>query len=168
MHARPLATFSVALNSECGILGSVETAKMLRAAWQPVFHTESLSSYAPTMQLGAKALLARLERAAKEVKEVNIWRLMGDMTMDVVGTTAFGWAHPLRPALGRPCFAAHRMPLSRLIFITPSVDLKTQSDDSLLGSGNDPTKSFTAAARVIFEYFPPMSPMRKFSVSVRC
>jgi hypothetical protein len=48
------------------------------------------------MREGAKRLMSRLESAEKEGKEVNIWRLLGDMTMDVVGTTAFGWVLPNR------------------------------------------------------------------------
>ena len=65
-------------------------AKTIRSAWQPVFHSGHLSSYAAPMQEGAQRLLKRLRRAEEEGAEVNVWRLLGDMTMDVVGTTAFG------------------------------------------------------------------------------
>jgi cytochrome P450 len=68
----------------------MEEARQMRAAWQPVFHSASLAQYAAPMRDGAERLMARLAQAEKEQKEVNIWRLLGDMTMDVVGTTAFG------------------------------------------------------------------------------
>mmetsp|Transcript_11953 Transcript_11953/g.30216 ORF Transcript_11953/g.30216 Transcript_11953/m.30216 type:complete len:521 (+) Transcript_11953:2-1564(+) len=97
-----------------------DRAKSVRAAWQPVFHSASLAEYAAPMRKGAERLMARLAEAEKEQTEVNIWRLLGDMTMDVVGTTAFG------------------------------VDLQTQADTSTAGSGEDPSKSFTAAAQTIF------------------
>ena len=67
-----------------------DMAKTIRSAWQPVFHSDHLSSYAAPMQEGAQRLLARLKRAEEEGAEVNIWRLLGDMAMDVIGTTAFG------------------------------------------------------------------------------
>mmetsp|Transcript_13353 Transcript_13353/g.37834 ORF Transcript_13353/g.37834 Transcript_13353/m.37834 type:complete len:357 (-) Transcript_13353:1259-2329(-) len=102
-------------------------AKSLRAAWQPVFHSSSLADYAGPMREGARRLLARLDQAEKLDKEVNIWRLLGDMTMDVVGTTAFG------------------------------VDLNTQSDTDTSGSSDDPTQSFTAAAQAIFSTGGPSS-----------
>jgi len=102
------------------VFAGMSQARQLRAAWQPVFHSTSLAEYAAPMREGAKRLMSRLESAEKEGKEVNIWRLLGDMTMDVVGTTAFG------------------------------VDLQTQSDTSIDGSSEDPSQSFTAAAQTIF------------------
>eukprot|EP00873_Tetraselmis_striata_P046538 jgi/Tetstr1/466802/TSEL_011272.t1 len=98
-----------------------DRAKSVRAAWQPVFHSASLAEYSGPMREGAERLMARLAEAEKEQTEVNIWRLLGDMTMDVVGTTAFG------------------------------VDLETQSDTNTVGSSSDPSKSFTAAAQTIFQ-----------------
>eukprot|EP00193_Tetraselmis_chui_P017596 CAMPEP_0177795416 /NCGR_PEP_ID=MMETSP0491_2-20121128/26220_1 /TAXON_ID=63592 /ORGANISM="Tetraselmis chuii, Strain PLY429" /LENGTH=524 /DNA_ID=CAMNT_0019318243 /DNA_START=73 /DNA_END=1647 /DNA_ORIENTATION=+ len=100
---------------------SAADAKLLRSAWQPIFHSNNLASYASHMRDGADRLARRLEKAAEEGVEVNMWRLLGDLTMDVVGTTAFG------------------------------VDFKTQADESTDGSGTDPSTSFSAAAAYVFK-----------------
>lgn len=55
-----------------------------------MFHSSNLSGFVPTMKEGAARLMARLHRAQREGKEVDMKRLLGDMTMDVVGSTAFG------------------------------------------------------------------------------
>jgi hypothetical protein len=54
------------------------------------------------MRDGADRLARRLEKAAEEGVEVNMWRLLGDLTMDVVGTTAFGWVNLLNLPLPLP------------------------------------------------------------------
>ena len=45
------------------------------------------------MNGGADRLIKRLGKAAAKKQEVNIWRMLGDLTMDVVGTASFGWVH---------------------------------------------------------------------------
>ena len=42
--------------------------------------------------MGADRLAAILSKAANEGRELNIWRQFGHMTMDVVGSAAFGCA----------------------------------------------------------------------------
>mmetsp|Transcript_30640 Transcript_30640/g.86665 ORF Transcript_30640/g.86665 Transcript_30640/m.86665 type:complete len:403 (-) Transcript_30640:455-1663(-) len=65
-------------------------AKSLRGAWQPTFNPSTLAEYSGVMNDRATKLLGRLSEAEVEEKEVNIWRMFGDMTFDVVGSTAFG------------------------------------------------------------------------------
>lgn len=38
-------------------------------------------------------LLMKLAAAAKEDRVIDLYKLIGDMTLQVVGTTAFGYAH---------------------------------------------------------------------------
>lgn len=68
-----------------------EKAKGLRGAWQPTFNPSAIAEYTGTMNKAISKLLARLQKAEIERSEVNIWRLFGDLTFDVVGTCAFGW-----------------------------------------------------------------------------
>lgn len=74
------------------ILCSRAYHRSLRNAWQPAFFSESLNGYANLMNAGADRLLRRLGKAAAKEQEVNIWRMLGDLTMDVVGTASFGCA----------------------------------------------------------------------------
>ncbi len=46
------------------------------------------------MNSGADRLIKRLGKAAAKGQEVNIWRMLGDLTMDVVGTASFGCGLP--------------------------------------------------------------------------
>ncbi|PSC76937.1 cytochrome P450 [Micractinium conductrix] len=69
---------------------SLELWKAARGAWQPFFSADSLAALAPTMKASAARLAAHLQPAAAAGKPVDIWRELGLMTMDVVGTTAFG------------------------------------------------------------------------------
>lgn len=64
--------------------------RSIRNAWQPAFFSESLNGYANLMNSGADRLIKRLGKAAAKGQEVNIWRMLGDLTMDVVGTASFG------------------------------------------------------------------------------
>ncbi|BDA42318.1 Cytochrome P450 3A24 [Coccomyxa sp. Obi] len=75
-----------------GILLTKDRAyhRSLRNAWQPAFFSESLNGYANLMNGGADRLIKRLGKAAAKKQEVNIWRMLGDLTMDVVGTASFG------------------------------------------------------------------------------
>ncbi len=61
-----------------------------KASWLPVFNSASLEISSKEMNVGADRLAAILSRAANEGRELNIWRQFGHMTMDVVGSAAFG------------------------------------------------------------------------------
>ncbi|KIZ06916.1 cytochrome P450 [Monoraphidium neglectum] len=77
-----------------GLLGLAaakgEEWRQLRMAWQPAFASGSLAHYSSLMDSCAVRLCDTLEGAAKEGREVDIFRALGTMTMGVVGTTAFG------------------------------------------------------------------------------
>ena len=55
----------------------------------------------PQMNAGVEQLQAVLARAAQADQEVNLHALLGRMTMEVVGTTAFGCAAREAGACGR-------------------------------------------------------------------
>lgn len=63
---------------------------MMRTAWQPAFSAASLSGYLPLMDQCIEQLLARLQGAAREARRVDVWRELGSMTLQVVGSTAYG------------------------------------------------------------------------------
>ncbi|BDA42788.1 Cytochrome P450 3A24 [Coccomyxa sp. Obi] len=67
-----------------------EYHRSMKHAWLPVFNSASLEISSKEMNIGAERLAITLAKFAKEGKEVNIWRQFGYMTMDVVGTAAFG------------------------------------------------------------------------------
>ncbi len=90
-----------------------EAWRLTRLAWQPAFSSASLSGYLPLMVGCARKLVARLEdrAGAGEVEQehqleggkggskaggphgahsVDLWRELGRMTLQVVGSTAFG------------------------------------------------------------------------------
>ena len=50
----------------------------------------SLEAFAGLMNDSAATLAQRLGRAAEGAQTIDIWRFLGDMTMEVVGTAAFG------------------------------------------------------------------------------
>ena len=52
----------------------------------------SLESYLALMNEATDILLMKLAAAAKEDRVVDLYKLIGDMTLQVVGTTAFGCA----------------------------------------------------------------------------
>jgi hypothetical protein len=66
------------------------TWSMLRKTWQPAFHSDSLSGYAPGMAREARRLVGRLARVASAGEPTDIWRDVGRMTMSVVGSAAYG------------------------------------------------------------------------------
>jgi cytochrome P450 len=70
----------------------------LRAAWQPMFHSESLTAFQAMMVEAADKLCALLEDAAETARPVDVWRRLGDFTMQVSGTTAFGVDIPAQDA----------------------------------------------------------------------
>ncbi|GLC67191.1 hypothetical protein PLESTF_000527500 [Pleodorina starrii] len=74
--------------------------KFIRSAWQPAFSAGSLSGYLPRMLGCADDLARRLEARAVEAEaeggsgkaggRVDMWRELGSMTLQVVGSTAYG------------------------------------------------------------------------------
>jgi len=67
-----------------------ERWRRMRLAWLPTFAPPSLALYAPLMDGCARKLAARLAPLADSGAETDVWRLIGALTLDVVGTTAFG------------------------------------------------------------------------------
>lgn len=67
-----------------------ERWRRMRLAWLPAFSPPSLAHYAPLMDGCAKRLADRLEPSAESGDAVDLCGLVGAMTLDVVGTTAFG------------------------------------------------------------------------------
>lgn len=59
--------------------------------WQPAFFTQSLEGFSAHMNEGAERLIRRLAKVAAREQEIDIWRYLGSMTMDVVGVSSFGW-----------------------------------------------------------------------------
>jgi len=74
-----------------GILRAKDTYwKGIRSIAHGILHSaEQLSSFAPLMMEAAQELSERLGKV-KEGESVDIWRALGDMTLDVVGSTVFG------------------------------------------------------------------------------
>ena len=69
---------------------SGEKWKVTRNAWQPFFSRDNVSRHGKLMGDSADKLCSQLHAAAAEGRGVDIWREAGRMTLDVVGTTAFG------------------------------------------------------------------------------
>lgn len=72
------------------VAGRGEHWRSVRAAWQPAFYSGSLQKYTALMNDKANRLCACLEEHAKRGDAAEVWRLFGAMTMEIVGTTAFG------------------------------------------------------------------------------
>ncbi|KAK9909316.1 hypothetical protein WJX75_000424 [Coccomyxa subellipsoidea] len=64
--------------------------RSMKSAWLPVFNSASLEISSKEMNIGANRMAAILTNKAKEQGELNIWRQFGHLTMDVVGSAAFG------------------------------------------------------------------------------
>ena len=62
----------------------------MRAAWQPFFFSTSMASFCGLMNDAADELVAALTAAAESGDAIDITKPIGQMTMQVVGTTAFG------------------------------------------------------------------------------
>lgn len=62
----------------------------LKHAWQAMFHSSSLRGYMGLMNASAEQLADVLAAKAETGEEVEIWRLFGCLTLEVVGSTAFG------------------------------------------------------------------------------
>jgi thromboxane-A synthase/cytochrome P450 family 3 subfamily A len=78
-----------------------ERWRRMRLQWLPTFAPPSLAAYAPLIDDCSKRLADRLAKLAGEEEEekegggnvpqeVEVWRLIGALTLDVVGTCAFG------------------------------------------------------------------------------
>lgn len=52
---------------------------------------EALDKSGPLMASSASRLCDRLAATADAGAEIDVWRALGSMTLDVVGTSAFGW-----------------------------------------------------------------------------
>ncbi|UPQ99426.1 cytochrome P450 [Chloropicon primus] len=64
--------------------------KGLRSNANAIFHSvDKMAGFAPLMKSTADELADRLA-LVKEGESVDIWRLFGDMTLDVIGSTVFG------------------------------------------------------------------------------
>lgn len=84
---------------------SVDHHRSLKMGWLPAFYRESLAGYWAGMKLGAERLAVQLTAAAKAHKEVDLWAVLGRMTMEVTAITAFGCA---------PCCLYHKRGCSML------------------------------------------------------
>ena len=62
----------------------------IRAAAQPMFHTNHLITYADTINQAVNELMLPLERAAESRSEVDMLKQLGRLTMQVIGNAAFG------------------------------------------------------------------------------
>jgi thromboxane-A synthase/cytochrome P450 family 3 subfamily A len=67
----------------------------LRRAWQPAFAPASLERYAPLMENAAEKLVVRLRQevaasSSAPAQPTNIYQAIGDLSMAVVGSCAFG------------------------------------------------------------------------------
>jgi len=82
---------SVKTISQFGLFGSKDTYwKGLRSTFNNIFHQQDkLSGFMPGMKLCAEELADRLDLVSTD-EVVDIWRILGKMTLDVVGATVFG------------------------------------------------------------------------------
>ena len=62
----------------------------LRAAVQPMFHSNHLEAYASTINQAVSALMLNLDEAVELGQQVDIYRHFGRVTMQVIGAAAFG------------------------------------------------------------------------------
>lgn len=104
-------------------LCSKDFHRSAKNSWLPVFNSASLEISSKEMNVGADRLASILAKAAQECRELNIWRQFGHMTMDVVGSAAFGWAAP--PAHLSPVTGIRNLQDCNTVwlFLCPSGDL---------------------------------------------
>eukprot|EP00884_Botryococcus_braunii_P012923 jgi/Botrbrau1/21631/Bobra.43_1s0033.1 len=62
----------------------------MKSGWLPMFYSASLEGYAREMSASAEILTRRLAAFAAQGQVIDMRRVLGQMTMDVVGTCAFG------------------------------------------------------------------------------
>lgn len=65
--------------------------KSFRFAWQPMFHHSSLEAFVSLMRGKAERLVHVLDKEAKQSTPVDIVTTFNEMTMEVVGETAYGY-----------------------------------------------------------------------------
>ena len=87
-------------------------------SWLPVFNSASLEISSKEMNVGADRLAAILSRAAQEGRELNIWRQFGHMTMDVVGSAAFGSARSAFLSKAAPLTALTAFQICKSVYCT--------------------------------------------------
>lgn len=58
--------------------------------WQPAFYADSVRACAPLMESTTQRMLHRLDRLAAAGQPLDIWREVGNLTMGIVGTAAYG------------------------------------------------------------------------------
>lgn len=62
----------------------------LHRVWQPAFYADSVRATAPLMESTTQRMLLRLDQLAAAGQALDIWREVGNLTMGIVGTAAFG------------------------------------------------------------------------------
>lgn len=62
----------------------------LHRVWQPVFYADSVRACAPLMESTTQRMLHRLDQLAAAGQPLDIWREVGNLTMGIVGTAAYG------------------------------------------------------------------------------
>ncbi|EFN55197.1 hypothetical protein CHLNCDRAFT_134405 [Chlorella variabilis] len=62
----------------------------IRTACEPLFHSAALASYAPMMNQAIDELLGKMQAAAVSGEGICVSELLKAMSMDVIGTSAFG------------------------------------------------------------------------------
>ncbi|KAL4428351.1 hypothetical protein ABPG75_002440 [Micractinium tetrahymenae] len=62
----------------------------IRTACEPLFHSAALSAYAPMMHECIDQLVDKLQAVAGSAEGVNVSELLKEMSLDVIGITAFG------------------------------------------------------------------------------
>lgn len=64
--------------------------RQLRTAWTPAFSPVALESYSSVMNEGAELLCERLSAAAASGEQIELFRELMAMTLEVVGQAAYG------------------------------------------------------------------------------
>lgn len=62
----------------------------LRAGVQPMFHSHHLATYAETINQAVDDVIVNLDQLAESGEQVDMFRQLGRMTMQVIGAAAFG------------------------------------------------------------------------------
>jgi thromboxane-A synthase/cytochrome P450 family 3 subfamily A len=64
--------------------------RKLHRVWQPAFYAESVRACAPLMDATTQRMLDRLDSLAAAGQSLDIWREVGNLTMQIVGSGAYG------------------------------------------------------------------------------
>ena len=62
----------------------------LRAGVQPMFHSQHLATYGQTINQAVDDFIVNLDKLAESGEQVDMFRQLGRMTMQVIGAAAFG------------------------------------------------------------------------------